>query len=210
MDWTLIITTVVSAICGGGIATYFNYRINNRKEDTNEFSTIINEYKRLLDSDKVEIARLSSEVSDLKERDVQKTLEIQNLKHQLIIFESSHIDIPLPCWLKDTSGKVVFLNKEYESTFLIPRGYTTEDYIGKNDFAVWDEESARGMIKNDKEVVRTKRSCKSIEQLIDADGEVLYVEVLKYPRKFKNTVVGIGGLVLRKSYDYDKLTGFID
>ena len=96
MDWTLIITTVVSAICGGGIATYFNYRINNRKEDTNEFSTIINEYKRLLDSDKVEIARLSSEVSDLKERDVQKTLEIQNLKHQLIIFESSHIDIPLP------------------------------------------------------------------------------------------------------------------
>lgn len=204
IDWTLIITGLISALAGGGLASYFNYKINSKKEDNNEFNIILEQYKLLRKSDIDEINLLKTRINELEDRDMKKTLEIQNLKHQLMVFESSHLDIPLPNWIKDTSGKMLFVNKEYEEAFLKPRDYIASDYVGNDDYSVWEDKIAKAIIKTDRKVIRDKKPVKTIEQIPDLDGSILYIEVLKYPRKFKNIVIGIGGIVLRQSKE--KLT----
>lgn len=204
MDWTLIITGLISALAGGGLASYFNYKLGSKKENTNEFTLLLEQYKLLRKSDMEEILGLKSRINELENKDLERMLEIQSLKHQLMVFESSHFDIPLPNWLKDTSGRVLFINKEYEETFLIPRGYNMNDYIGSDDYAVWEEAFAKKIIQNDREVIRTKKPITYIEE-IEINGNVIYTEILKYPRKFKDVVIGIGGIVLRQSNETFKL-----
>lgn len=200
MDWTLIITGLISALAGGGLASYFNYKLGSKKENTNEFTLLLEQYKLLRKSDMEEMQGLKARIKELEDKDLERRLEIQGLKHQLIVYESSHLDIPLPNWLKDTSGRVLFINKDYEDMFLVPRGYTMSDYVGFDDYSVWDEKFAKKIIQSDREVIRTKKPTTYIEE-IDLNGRTLYVEVLKYPRKFKEVVIGIGGIVLRQSYE---------
>lgn len=198
MDWTLIITGLISALAGGGLASYFNYRLGHKKENTNEFSILLEQYKLLRKDDTEEINSLKNRIKELEDKDLELMLEIQSLKHQLMFFESSHLDIPLPNWLKDTSGKMLFLNKDYEELFLKPRGFSANDYIGQNDFSVWEDEVAKHFIQNDRQVIRTKKPYKWVEE-IEIDGKPLYLEVFEYPRKFKDVIIGIGGIVLRVS-----------
>ena len=200
MDWTLIITGLISALAGGGLASYFNYKLGSKKENTNEFTLLLEQYKLLRKSDMEEMQGLKARIKELEDKDLERRLEIQGLKHQLMVYESSHLDIPLPNWLKDTSGRVLFINKDYEDMFLVPRGYTMSDYVGFDDYSVWDEKFAKKIIQSDREVIRTKKPTTYIEE-IDLNGRTLYVEVLKYPRKFKDVVIGIGGIVLRQSYE---------
>lgn len=200
MNWTLIITGLISALSGGVLGSYFNYKLGNKKENTNEFSLLLEQYKLLRKSDMEEMQGLKTRIKELEDKDLERMLEIQGLKHQLMVFESSHFDIPLPNWLKDTSGRILFVNKDYEDMFLVPRGYTMSDYVGFDDYSVWDEKFAKKIIQGDREVIRTKKPTTYIEE-IDLNGRILYVEVLKYPRKFKDVVIGIGGIVLRQSYE---------
>lgn len=205
MDITTIIVAIVSSIFGGGIGVFFTYKINSRKQGVSEFQALLNERKEIQIDLKNRVAVLEKEVRDLQGQLKDRDTEVQTLRHQLMIFESSHIDIPLPVWMKDTDGKMVFLNNVYEDMFLLPRGYSIKDYLGKNDFSVWSEDIALAFIKNDKEVMRTKKHIRRIEQLEDANGNKYYADLLKYPRKFNNTVIGISGIVLRTAETKEEL-----
>lgn len=205
MDYTQIILGIVSALFGGGIGAYFTFKINTRKAKTSEFQILLDERREVTSA----LTHRIKELEDDREKDRFKISElekeVQTLRHQLMIFESSHIDIPLPVWMKDTEGKMVFLNDVYEKEFLLPRGYSINDYLGKNDYSVWPEEIADAFIKNDKEVMRTKQHIRKIEMLQDAKGNHYYADLLKYPRKFNNTVIGISGVVLRTANTKEEL-----
>lgn len=197
MEFSELIQPVLTFLGGGFIAVYLNNKLANRKEGTNEFQVLVNEYKSIADGLNKRIDGLEDEIKVLRERENQQALEIVKLRNQLIIFESSAIDIPLPMWMKDKEGKMMFLNDHYEDAFLIPRGYTMNDYIGNDDTSVWSDEVAKEFIKNDKEVMRTKKYVRSMETLENVNGDKYLVEILKYPRLINRDVIGISGIVLK-------------
>jgi PAS domain-containing protein len=196
---------ILSAIIGGGLASFLTFRLNLKKQRLTEFQELIAEYKIMRNDMQQRILEIESELSRVKEVESRQREEIITLRNQLNLFESSHIDIPLPMWMKDTEGKMLFLNSQYEDTFLIPRGYNMSDYIGYKDHAVWSKQIADEFVKNDAKVIRTKKPNKTIELLESVTGEAYWAEVLKYPRTINNKVIGISGIILRTSSSKDKL-----
>lgn len=196
---------IVSAIGGGALAAFLTFKISLKKQNLSEFEQLINEYKELRNQLKSRVDHLESELERLKETERKQREEIVSLRNQLNLFESSHVDIPLPMWMKDTDGKMLFLNSNYEDMFLLPRGYNSSDYIGYKDHAVWSKEVADGFSKNDAKIMRTKRPFRSLERLDDVNGGTMWCEFLKYPRIINNKVIGISGIVLRTADTKEEL-----
>lgn len=202
-------TEIVSGICAllgaGGIGSFATFRLGNRKQNTNDFSTIIEKYEGLYSKLENKVEVLEKKVEDLTEREAKYKEEVAKLRNQLLIFEGSHIDLPLPMWMKDAKGDMIFINSYYEDAFLLPRGKTIRDYVGFNDYAVWNKEIADAFVKHDKEIARTKQSKRYIEALEDENGATYYVEVLKYPRMLNNVIIGISGIILKTAKTKESL-----
>ena len=205
MEWTSIILAVISAISGGLLGVLLTYKINSRKQDVNEYQFLLNERKEITNDLSLRVLSLETEVKRLQQNEYEHKTEIASLKNKIILFESSHADIPLPMWLKDTTGTMLYLNSAYEEQFLIPRDFTAADYIGNDDFSVWSDEISKEFRASDNKVVRNKSSIKTIETLEDVDGNIYYGLILKYPRKVNDKVIGISGIVLRTSKNKENL-----
>lgn len=213
------IIELVGLVLGGGfIGGILTYKLGNKKvdneKDSSDRNQIIEEFKLLLEqrkeiTDKLieensklviklqdRIDRLEKELLEVRQSEFKSKEEINTLRNQLLIFESSHVDIPLAMWMKDTEGKMIFINSIYEDIFLIPRGYKISDYLGKTDNAVWSREVSKAFAKNDAEVIRNKKYIRTIERVDDVNGDTYEIEILKYPRKINNKVIGISGVVL--------------
>ena len=181
----------------GGMGAFLSYKLGNRKQDGSEFSAVVQEYKDLLEGYKKEVVQLRKDVDGLKELFKEKHDEVIALRNQLMIFESSHVDIPVPIWLKDTNGVMLFLNEEYERKILQPIGKTMDDYIGKKDSDVWGDITGKMFTDNDKKVMRLKKPVQFIETWEGLNGDVFQGVLIKYPRFLNNkTVIGIGGLIM--------------
>lgn len=205
MELSTILQLVFTALGGGLIGTFLTFKLNNRKQKASEFQMLLKERKDITEALTNRMDSMEVELRRLREKEAEQAKEISSLRNQLMLFESSHIDIPLPMWLKDNKGKMVFFNEYYEDMFLISRGYTRNDYLGNDDFSVWSEEIAKAFISNDEEVIRTKKHIRKIEKLEDKNGEPYYAEILKYPRKFNRDVIGISGIILRIGKTKDEL-----
>jgi len=198
IDWTKILEVAIAALSGGALYAFLNYLLSNRKQNASEFIQVVNEYKELVRRANIRVEALTQRIEKLEHQSKEDQIEIHMLQNKLLIFEGSHTDIPLPTWLKDTSGKMLFLNTQYEEFYLLTRGYVMDDYIGNDDHAVWDDQTAIAFRKHDNRVMRSKQSIRFIEQVVI--NEVQYwIEVLKWPRKLKEKVIGIGGMELRRS-----------
>lgn len=197
MSASEIIPLVLSTIGGGVLGAFLTFKISLKKQNLTEFEVLINQYKHL--EEKLQKRVDSLEVEQKRQNIVEDKLreEVISLRNQLNLFESSSVDIPLPMWMKNTNGEMLFLNRNYEDLFLIPRGYNMSDYIGYKDHAVWSKEVADEFAKNDSKVVRSKRPVRSTERLDEVNGGEIWVEILKYPRIINNKVIGISGIVLR-------------
>jgi len=192
-----ILKTISIVLGAGGLGAFLSYKLGNRKQDNSEFVSVMAEYKALVAEYKTEVVKLREEVELLKNDSQQKKESLQNLRNQLLIFESSHVDIPVPMWLKDTKGTMLFLNEEYSRILLNPIGKTTGDYIGFTDFDVWDKATAKAFVSHDKEVMRKRKSVQFKETWRGANGTLYEGSVLKYPRFLNNkTIIGIGGIIL--------------
>lgn len=199
-----IIAFLATALGSGGLGAFLHNRIANRKQDESEFSTLVDRWQELYEKQlekeqrqEKRINKLEKEVEILKKESIKKDDVIQELQHQLVIFESSHADVPVPIWLKDTSGKMLYVNSEYARQILNPIGLGAESYIGKKDADVWGEEIAKKFIAHDKKVMRLKRSIEFTEVWRGANGIEFEGRVIKYPRFLnRKTVIGVGGIIL--------------
>lgn len=189
---------MIGAVVGGGVfASLATYLLGNRKQDASEFSTLLTEYKGIVKELRLDVDRLMVDLETIKNDVIKKDKEIVTLRNQLMIFESSHSDVPVPIWLKDTEGKMLFLNSEYETTILHPLNKVSDDYIGNTDDAVFPADVAKLFKKHDKTILRKKTPLRFIEHWYDADGHKYEGEVIKYPRFLnKSTVIGIGGIIV--------------
>jgi hypothetical protein len=212
MDWNSIIPSLIGVLGGGTVGAILMYKLGSRKQDVNEFTSIISEYKNLMEKQDIRFIALEKKVSSLEERHEKNQhligkyeKEVSDLRNQLLIFEGSHIDLPLPMWMKDTKGTMIFLNDYYEDALLAPMSHSMRDYLGKNDYAIWPKDIAEKSISNDKAVMRTKKSLRTVETLSDGSGGVYYADVLRYPRKLNNNIIGVSGIILKTSKDKEEL-----
>lgn len=202
---TEIIIAIGSALLGTGLGAYLNFRLGKRKQSESEFSTLINEYKKLVEEYKFEVVELRKDVQLLRLELHAKQMEVTDLRNQLLIFESSHADVPVPMWLKDTDGKMLFVNAEYERVILNPLGKRAEDYLGKTDTEVWGPEIAEKFQKHDRAIMRTKKPEIFKETWTNQNGDTFTGEIIKYPRFLGRTIIGIGGIIINMKKDKDKL-----
>lgn len=196
MPWWL---QLISIVIGSGLFTaVFNYFNGNRQQNREDFTEIIKVIKEDNETLREEKKEREQLLKSHTERLVELERTIQSLQNKIILFESSHFDLPLPMWLKSIEGTMLSVNSAYEETFLEPRGYTMMDIIGKKEVAVWPEDSARAFHKNDQKVLRTKTKWMGKEILSGEEGHPEEWVVLKFVRKSGNTVIGIGGIAFRK------------
>ena len=190
---------IISAAVGGGFLTkLFDYLMNLRKAESDDFDTIVAQWQH-------DNERLRQENKDHKDRQdelykkiAEHEKKLSALNAKLLVMESSYMHIPLPSWLKDIDGTMLAVNDAYEIYFLIPNGYTKADYVGKTDSDVWPENIAKQFIESD---IRTMQSEKKIwfgkEQIVVKDVDVSdNWRVLKYVRYAGNIPVGVAGIAI--------------
>ena len=190
---------IISAAVGGGFLTkLFDYLMNLRKAESDDFDTIVAQWQQ-------DNERLRQENKDHKDRQdelykkiAEHEKKLSALNAKLLVMESSYMHIPLPSWLKDIDGTMLAVNDAYEIYFLIPNGYTKADYVGKTDSDVWPENIAKQFIESD---IRTMQSEKKIwfgkEQIVVKDVDVSdNWRVLKYVRYAGNIPVGVAGIAI--------------
>lgn len=197
---TLIELIKLAASAGGGalLLHLLTYRVSMRKQNLPEFEAIIEKYRTLISDSEGRLKQIEEKLLELQR-------ENSNLKTSLLMFESSHSDIPLPMWLKNEKGMVLFANKHYEDMFLKPIGKSISDYVGNTDFHVWPRDVALQFRAHDAQVIRNKAPLRVIEEIIVEDGRKLYLDVLKYPRFSEGQTIGVAGIVLDHRFKKEEL-----
>lgn len=156
------------------------------------------------------ITRLEKENDELEaklERVLMDFAEVRARERELLAklqhMESAHMDMPVPMWLKDLNGVMLSCNKIYEQVFLVPRGLTAQDYLGRSDMDVWPAEVAEEFMHRDAQVRLTRKEWRGIEMVQDADGVSRPWYIIKFPRYAAGGVlVGIGGIAVEKETVY--------
>lgn len=200
MELNSFIPLITTLLTGGGLGVFLTFKLGNRKQNQSELEKVIDTYREQRLEDSAVIKELRARIDELERITNKRDLEVSTLRNQLMIFESSHVDIPLPMWLKDINGTMLFLNKEFEYAYLKPKGKTIHEYIGKNDFAIFSKEEAEQYRAHDAEVMR-KRKAIRFNETVEINGQVIKLTTIKYPRFLNNTIIGIGGIVLSEKQD---------
>lgn len=192
-----IFSTIITFLGGGAAIGFLTWLINNRKDRREGLKQIIDLYKE----DNVRLRQEFEELKSLfemhRERNIvnekQNEQMIQQLRIQVNIMESTHLDLPIPQWLKDTQGIMLSINTAYEDAF----GVKSMDYVGKTDYEIWDKEIADGFTANDKAVMLTKKHIQQQELIRNEFHEGRW-EVVKFPRYEGRTLIGIGGIAFKQ------------
>ena len=125
-------------------------------------------------------------VDDSVRRRAEKVLRETRAQYQSLV-ES----LPLNVFQKDLAGRVTFGNELYCKTM----GHSLDELIGKTDFDLFPKELAEKYTKDDARIILTGEVLETIEDHLKADGERIYVQVLKTAvREESGKVIGIQGM----------------
>lgn len=131
----LIGTLLVTLISGGLIGRWWSYRLNSRKLD-GELADREDERRRIWREEarqdfeillRVVTSQRDEALGKVHEQDGRLDgfeLEVQGLRI------ARDLD-PFPNWLVDLEGRFIFVNTEFEQTFLKPKGHNYRALIGK-------------------------------------------------------------------------------
>jgi len=183
-NWVQILLAVLSA---GFVAEYFGL-IKLDKELSQADKTLLIEELR---NDRNYYQTLYRECQEDFGK-IQNDLAAIRTNSQLL--EAVRNDLPVPVWLKDPKGRMIFLNNEYERVFLLPKGKRTEDYINHTDYDIWDKETADAYKENDLAALRSNAPFFTTE-LIPMEGtKPKEMRVVKYIQRSNGRAIGIGGI----------------
>lgn len=128
-------------------------------------------------------------------REVNTKLDAESLVYQNaeIYLAKAWNSSPIPMWIKDIYGRMVFLNDAYCTIY----GIRKSEYIGKTDDAVWGQETANHFKKMDDKVLQGGEVEYTIEDVPNL-GHVRQFDkchVIKFPIKNGPKIVGIAGMI---------------
>lgn len=106
-------------------------------------------------------------------------------------------NLPLPCWQKDTSSRMLWINSQYVMQWNIP----AHRYEGKMDRDVWPADVAQQFVEHDRRVIQERVVFETTEEVPDRAGDLSSPRrvwrIWKFPI-FQNgdsgsDVIGVGG-----------------
>jgi diguanylate cyclase (GGDEF)-like protein/PAS domain S-box-containing protein len=151
-------------------------------------------------------------MEDITDRKLAEERINEVIRQQQVILDN----IPNFAWLKDKEGRFVAVNNPFSRSF----GLMPSDLIGKNDYDIYPSERAAKYEKNFKEVLASGTCTYFEDTIIDQEGNIKYVEIIKTPiYNDAGVVIGIIGIAhditnrkeievsLRHESSHDDLTG---
>jgi PAS domain S-box-containing protein len=121
----------------------------------------------------------------------QKHLEEQRGKSERL-FASFMENLPGLAWIKDTSGRYVYLNGAFERAFHVK----LSDWKGKTDFDVWPKAVADQFTTNDRHVLSTNTPILTVETAPQVDGvHVSLVSKFPIPNEQGSPIL-VGGVAV--------------
>lgn len=201
----IAIITGVTTVIGSGLLSFFISKKKAKRDDFTAVTDLIKEDNERLREEIEEIKKenklIRAELDEVKDELSEERATTANLRADLLLLETAHHDLPLPQWLKDSSGIMLSLNDAYEAAFLIPQGKTRADYVGHTDVDIWGEEIGARYRRND-EIAQAKRKATVFREPMPVGDFDLTEDfiVLKYPRYKGRTLIGIGGIMFPVSY----------
>lgn len=197
-----MIEIIIAALSGGVLTQVFTFILNRDKAketaEKNDFQTIVEQWqsdnKRLRDENQKHLQTQN----DLYKKLAEHERKISALNTKLLIMESAYMHIPVPSWLKDLDGTMLALNEAYEDNFLKPLGLCRADYIGKTDYDIWDDETAKEYQQNDVKVLNSIEKVWFGKEKIVLNGVDVTDQwkMLKYVRFAGDLEIGIGGMAI--------------
>ena len=197
-----MIEIIIAALSGGVLTQVFTFILNRDKAketaEKNDFQTIVEQWqsdnKRLREENQKHLQTQN----DLYKKLAEHERKISALNTKLLIMESAYMHIPVPSWLKDLDGTMLALNEAYEDNFLKPLGLCRADYIGKTDFDIWDDETAKEYQENDVKVLNSIEKVWFGKEKIVLNGVDVTDQwkMLKYVRFAGDLEIGIGGMAI--------------
>lgn len=197
-----MIEIIIAGLSGGVLTQVFTFILNRDKAketaEKNDFQTIVEQWqsdnKRLREENQKHLQTQN----DLYKKLAEHERKISALNTKLLIMESAYMHIPVPSWLKDLDGTMLALNEAYEDNFLKPLGLSRADYVGKTDFDIWDEETAKEYQQNDVKVLNSIEKVWFGKEKIVLNGVDVTDQwkMLKYVRFAGDLEIGIGGMAI--------------
>lgn len=194
----------IGTVIAAAFAAYGSVYIANRqisKDERHEANQAAIENRRLFFE---ELNQLRSENKELRETLAEEKRSVAELqarlivlesefRHKIALYESTTRDLPLPMWIKDSSGKVLDCNPTYELTFLAPNGKRSRDYIGNTDADVYPADIAEEYRNNDYEVWSTGNTWVGTETVQIGENRFQW-RIMKYVRYAGSMKLGIAGI----------------
>lgn len=188
-----------------GIVGWFVIKAKNSVNREDQFrDDILQELGNLREENREIKAKYEASLSQIAELKLQFAMLEKEWTLKIEMFESAHNDLPVPMWLKDEKGKMLSLNGAYEQTFLLPRGFSKDDYIGKYDSDVWPADTAVSWEANDLYVYTTGETWNGTEVVPDKDDNPIVWRITKFVRKANGIKLGIGGIAVPKLEEEEK------
>ncbi len=111
-------------------------------------------------------------------RDVNEQKKVEEaLRDSEALYHSLVESLPLSIFRKDSAGRIIFANRRFCETL----GRPLADLQGKTDADLFPPELAEKYRRDDEQVLTTGCVLEDVEEHQRADGEVIYVQVLKSP-----------------------------
>lgn len=182
------------------IGLYLTYVVSRSKAHADKENNFRDDILAELSNIRAENSALREKIELLSKENNELNTKIKILEHEwqikVQLFESAHNDLPLPMWLKDKDGKMLSLNPMYEQIFLIPRGFSREDYVNNYDSDVWPSDVAEAFGRHDKHVYETGKTWVGIEEVPDKEDRLINWRIIKYIRYAQGVRLGIAGIAI--------------
>lgn len=120
------------------------------------------------------------------------------LKEQMLLFNRSYENLPLPVWQKVKRGKyfiMQYVNPEYVKRFGHLFNYDPLAQIGKNNFELFPKKVAQEFYENDITVAITGEKLEVVGSIIGKDGKPLLGRTIKWREIRDNKDTLIYGMV---------------
>lgn len=190
---------LVAALLGtGGVGVWVQ---SGREADTAaqaqtavNFSVLMTELRENNTQLRADLASLRDRVLDLEAQNRTQAQTIRTLQRYVIQLETAQISLPMPMWVKDRGGVILFANKAYEEEHLTERGFTLDDYVGNRDESVWPDIVADEFRRHDALVLQRGKVWRGFEHIEQPDGSLAPMRIMKWPIMLDGIVVAIGGI----------------
>lgn len=99
---------------------------------------------------------------------------------------------PVVAWMKDEMGRHVYINRTFEKFF----GISRDDWFGKTDYEIWNQEVAQSLRENDLAVLASGQPREFTEYTIAPSGDKCIWLSFKFPFRDSSGANFIGGIAL--------------